>query len=116
LLISGHGLRVLLASGIDAEPAVEADVLVVGADASRDQLGRILCETQPRWVLPNHWDDMFRPLAQSVRPMITPPPGLIPTLRRIDLAAFARTACELRPQCEVILPERFKPYHFPVDD
>jgi hypothetical protein len=115
-LIAVRGLRLLIASGIQCEPPAEADVLLVGADASREQLGRILGATRPRWVLPNHWDDMFRPLDRPARPMITPPSGLMPGLRRIDLQAFARTVCELHPACEVILPDRFKPYHFPADD
>lgn len=115
-LISMNGLRLLLASGIRDEPPVEADVLLVGADASRTQLETMLRASRPRYVLPNHWDDMFLSLGGSARPMITPPAGLIPTFRRIDLRAFARTVLELQPGCEVILPDPFKPYRLPCPD
>lgn len=110
------GLRVLLASGIRAEPPVEADVLLVGADASPEQLEAILNATRPRYVLPNHWDDMFLPLAAEARPMLTPPPTLIPTFRRIDLQAFAHLVADIHPGCEVILPRRFQPCYLPCPD
>jgi hypothetical protein len=109
-LITAGGLRVLLASGVREEPQVEVDVLLVGADANREQLAAILDATQPRCVLPNHWDDMFRPLSGNARPMMSPPTVLIPTFRRVNLQAFARTVRELRPGCEVILPDLCKPY------
>jgi L-ascorbate metabolism protein UlaG (beta-lactamase superfamily) len=116
LLIAVDGLRVLLASGIRDEPQVESEVLLVGADAGRDQLAAILNGSRPRCVLPNHWDDMFTPLSRPARPMITPPAGLIPTPRRIDMQAFARQVAELRPGCQVILPERFRPYRLPCSE
>lgn len=115
-LITINGLRILLASGIREEPAVEADILLVGADASRDQLYAILSASKPRIVMPNHWDDMFLSLDSHVRPMITPPASLIPTFKRVDLKAFARSVAELRPGCEVILPKRFQPCHLPYPD
>ena len=109
LRIMVGGLRILLASGFRAEPPVEAEVLLVGADAGRDALASILAATQPHTVLPNHWDDMFAPLDRPERAMFTPPAGLIPSFRRIDLQAFARLVDQLRPGCEVILPRRFQP-------
>jgi L-ascorbate metabolism protein UlaG (beta-lactamase superfamily) len=115
-LISANGLRVLVASGIREEPAVEVDVLLVGADASRDQLAAILCASKPRYVLPNHWDDMFLPLDSATRPMFTPPVGLIPNFRRIDLKGFARRVAEIQPDCQVILPRRFQPCRLPTPD
>jgi len=116
LRITMGGLRVLLASGIQDEPPAEAEVLLVGADASRDQLAAILDATRPRCVMPNHWDDLFAPLDRPERPMITPPAGLIPSLKRIDLAAFARLVKQLQPGCEVILPKRFQPIRLPCPD
>lgn len=107
LRLTAGGIRILVTSGIDQEPQVEADVLLVGADASRRQLATILEGARPRLVLPNHWDDMFRPLFQPTRPMLAPLPGLIPWLRRIDLDAFARTICALAPDAAVIIPRVF---------
>ncbi len=108
--VEAEGVSVLVASGIEAEPAVQADVLLIGADASPARLGAILAGCRPRLVLPNHWDDMFQPLDRPVRPMIVPPAGLIPTLRRIDLAAFASRVRALSPETAVLIPDRFAGY------
>lgn len=113
-LVSSGNNRILVASGIRQEPAAEADILMVGPDATRSQLARILLATRPRFVLPNHWDDMFRPLSKPTRPMLIPPPGLIPSLRRIDLAAFAGMVNEILPNAQVIIPNLFE-YYSPVD-
>ena len=108
--ICAQETRVLVASGIDAEPSVEADVLLVGADASRDQLAVILEGVRPRLVMPNHWDDMFRPLSLPLVPMYRPPKGIIPSLKRIDLAAFERWVREIAPEAQVIVPRLFASY------
>jgi len=109
-LIAAGPLRILVASGIAHEPAVQADVLLFGADATRDQISRALQPIRPRIVFPNHWDDMFRPLSQPIRPMIVPPPGIIPNLRRIDLRAFRDVVRRIDPEIKVILPGLFEPY------
>ncbi len=107
-LIHAAGVRVLVASGIDAEPAVRADVVLVGADASAEQLAAILGPAQPRLVLPNHWDDMFRPLNRPTRPMLNPPPRLaLP--RRIDLHAWAERVQQIAPGARVVIPRLFAP-------
>lgn len=116
LRITVGGLRVLLTSGIRSEPPVEAEVLLVGADAGREQLATILAATRPHTVLPNHWDDMFAPLDRTERPMMKPPAGLIPSLRRIDLEAFTECVSQIRPSCEVILPKRFQPIRLACPD
>jgi hypothetical protein len=102
-------VSVLVASGIDEEPSVEAEVLLVGADANDDQLGAILGAVHPRLVLPNHWDDMFRPLSQPVRPMLVPPPTLIPRMQCIDLRAWQRLVTAIAPDARVIVPQWFEP-------
>ena len=108
-LISTGGIRILIASGIDEEPPVKADVLMVGADASQRQLARILSVTRPRVILPNHWDDMFRPLHKPIRPMIRPTRGIaIP--RRIDLHAWVQKVRRLAPEAQVVIPQHFACY------
>lgn len=111
--VSAGNLRMLVASGLSHEPPVHADVLLVGADATRPQLSAILAATAPRLVFPNHWDDMFRPLARPPRPMPAPPTGLLPSLRRIDVEAFARTVRDLMPGTEVRVPPLFEPQPLP---
>lgn len=107
--VEAGGVRVLVASGVEREPSVPADMLLAGADASRAQLARILSAVQPRLVLPNHWDDMFRPLSEPARPSLCMPPAL-GAPRRVDLAAWAALVRELAPAARVLIPERFTPY------
>jgi L-ascorbate metabolism protein UlaG (beta-lactamase superfamily) len=104
--IAAEGCRVLVLNGIDDEPAVEADVVIVGADASSEQLARVLETAAPRLVLPNHWDDMFRPLGEPVRSILQPPRGAI-LVRRLDMAAWVERVKDILPQAEVIVPEWF---------
>lgn len=106
--ISAGDARVLVTSGIDAEPSVAAEALLVGADASRDQLTPILEAAQARLVMPNHWDDMFRQLSQPVRPMVTPPPNLIPRFTRIDLDAWSALVREIMPDARIVIPKYFE--------
>lgn len=94
------GERVLIASGIDAEPTVPTDYLLVGPDAPDSKLKRILEGCQPKFVLPNHFDDFFRPLESPFRPIRMP---AFP-LRRVDLERFSARVKALHPACEVIMP------------
>ncbi len=108
--IEARGTRVLVLSGIDDEPPVEADVLLVGADASARQLAAILGAARPRLVLPNHWDDIFQPLGRPVRPSIRPPRGVLAFPHRLNLQAWARRVQAHAPEAAVIIPARFQPY------
>ncbi|GAB4475946.1 MAG: MBL fold metallo-hydrolase [Anaerolineae bacterium] len=104
-IVAGE-VRLLVLSGIDEEPAPESEVVIVGGDASREQLARVLEPAAPRLVLPNHWDDMFKPLDTPTRP------GRYPAfpLRRIDLAQFAAAVRAIAPRAQVLIPERLRPY------
>lgn len=107
--VTAGGVRILVASGIDGEPAVEADVLLVGADASRDQLERIMDASHPQLVLPNHWDDMFRSLDKPIRPSLAAPSRFgLP--RRIDLDAWQARVKAAAPGADVVVPELFADY------
>ncbi len=107
LYITAGGVRLLILSGITEEPAPECEVVIVGGDASRDQLAWVLEPAAPRLVLPNHWDDMFRPLDAPLRP------GRFPAfpLRRIDLGRFAAAVRAIVPSAQVLIPERLLPYN-----
>lgn len=112
-VVCAGGVRVLVASGLDAEPAAPADVVLVGADASAAQLAAILGAARPRLVLPNHWDDMFRPLSRPTRPMLNPPARLaLP--RRIDLRVWAARVREAAPGARVLIPRPYAPLDLPA--
>ncbi len=102
--------RITVTSGLDAEPTLGTDTLLVGADASREQLAPILSSMRPRLVFPNHWDDMFRPLSEPIRPMLIPPKGLLPSLERINLSTFADQVRALAPSAKVVIPQHFEVY------
>jgi L-ascorbate metabolism protein UlaG (beta-lactamase superfamily) len=109
-LVEVGGMRILICNGIDAEPRVAVDVLIVGPDAIRWQLELILGDTQPRVVLPNHWDNMFQPLSAPVKPMVQSPRRFTLWPRRIDLERFTQLVNEIAPAARVLVPERFKAY------
>ncbi|MEJ2149403.1 MAG: MBL fold metallo-hydrolase [Chloroflexota bacterium] len=106
-LVEVGDVRILICSGIDAEPRVKADLLIVGPDAARWQLELILGDAQPRAVLPNHWDNMFQPLSAPVRPMVQSPRGFTLWPYRIDLGRFTQIVNEIAPAARVLVPERF---------
>lgn len=96
--------RVLIVSGIDDEPALAAEVVAVGTDASPAQLAAILGRAAPRVVAPNHWDDMFRPLGRPTRPMLNPGIGPGRGLR-LDLARWAQRVAAIAPGARIVIPD-----------
>ena len=109
-LISFHGRRILVWSSIGTENAEAADVLICRAVSGERWYARMMASVQPRLVIPSHWDDMFRPLSEPPRPYFSPPRLALPPLRRIDLGEFERKIKKAKPDCEVLLPERFREY------
>jgi L-ascorbate metabolism protein UlaG (beta-lactamase superfamily) len=63
-----------------------------------------LAAVRPRWVVPVHWDNFFRPLSRPLRPLF------MPNLRRADLSRFRRRLEQLAPEVRVIVPELFRQY------
>jgi L-ascorbate metabolism protein UlaG (beta-lactamase superfamily) len=110
-LITFQGRRVLVWSSISTDHAETADVLICRAVSNEHWYERMLTSVQPRLVIPSHWDDMFHPLSKPPRPYFSPPCQSLPPIRRIDLGDFERKVKKARPDCEVLLPERFREYH-----
>lgn len=96
----------LILNGVDDEPDCEADILIVGPDIADAPLARLLAGVKPRLVMPNHWDDMFRPLSEpprSQRLMRNP-------LQRMDLGLFCHRVKNLLPTATVLVPTYFQEY------
>lgn len=109
-LLQVDGLRMLVWSSISSRGAVPADVLFLRAVASERWYREMLTTVKPRVVIPTHWDDLFRPLDQPMRPFFAPPRLAIPPLQRIDLDEFASKIHKVDANCRVLLPEIFREY------
>ena len=109
-LVHAAGYRVLVGLGEYPEEAPAVDVLCIGVINSPECIRSLLQRARPQVAVPIHWDDLFRPLSQPIRPMLTPPAWTIPPLRRVDLAGFAQMIRAMSPATQVIIPEIFHPY------
>ena len=109
-LVCAAGYRVLV--GLGEYPAEEpaADVLCIGVINSPECYRSLLRRARPQVVVPIHWDDLFRPLSQPIRPMLAPPAWRIPPLRRVDLAGLVHMMRAMAPTARVSVPEIFHPY------
>jgi hypothetical protein len=110
-LIQAGGRRVLVGAAEYPEGATATDVLFAGVFYSRACYRSLLQRARPRVVVPIHWDDMFRPLSQPIRPMLQPPAWAIPPLQRVNLAGFSRMIEQMAPGTKVIIPELFRLYN-----
>jgi L-ascorbate metabolism protein UlaG (beta-lactamase superfamily) len=104
--IEADGLRLLDCPAV----CVAADVLTVGTDVPLATLERLLGRVCPRVVIPVHWDNLFRPLAKGVRPILGPPATWLPPFRRMDPREFARLVARLAPDTRVLVPTALERY------
>jgi L-ascorbate metabolism protein UlaG (beta-lactamase superfamily) len=96
--ITVAGKRMLVCA---AEPQ-QAEVLFPIAQESRKYYQRLFKGTQPKTVVPIHWDNFIRPLSESLRRFVRP--GRL-TLKRLTILARQTV-----PQANVIIPEIFREY------
>jgi L-ascorbate metabolism protein UlaG (beta-lactamase superfamily) len=109
-LIEVGGLRWLDWGSVRSEPALLADVLFVMPQQERAYYEALLGVVQPRVVIPIHWDYLFRPLSQPLRPILKPPRLGFPPLERVDLSGFRQLIKQIAPEAKVFIPEIFRPY------
>ncbi len=109
-LVHAAGYRMLVGPGNYPAEAPAVDVLCIGVINSPESYRSLLRCARPQVVVPIHWDDLVRPLAQPVRPMLAPPDWTIPPLRRVDLAGFASMIRAMCPTTQVMIPEIFRLY------
>jgi len=109
-LLLMDGLKILVWSSISSRGAVPADILFLRAVASERWYREMLTAVKPRVIIPTHWDDLFRPLGQPMRPFFGPPRLAFPPLQRIDLGEFNSKIHKVDANCRVMLPEVFREY------
>jgi L-ascorbate metabolism protein UlaG (beta-lactamase superfamily) len=109
-MIQLPGLRLLDWGGVETQGASPADVLFVLPSSQRGYCESMLALVRPRLVVPVHWDDLFHPLNQPVRPSYELPRWEMPPVRRINLERFTETVQRIAPGTEVLIPEILKTY------
>jgi L-ascorbate metabolism protein UlaG (beta-lactamase superfamily) len=109
-LIEFEKLKILVWSSISAEHAQKADVLLLRAVASQGWYDEMLNCVHPRLAIPTHWDNMFLPSSQPVRPFFSPPTLRSPFIWKIDLNEFKKKVFRTDPTCKTIIPQIFEPY------
>ena len=90
--------------------AQPADVLFLRSAASQNWYKMMIEVVQPRLVIPTHWDDLFRPLSQPVRPFFAPPTLNNPFIRRINLGDFKNRVNKADPTCKTLIPHVLQLY------
>jgi L-ascorbate metabolism protein UlaG (beta-lactamase superfamily) len=109
-MITAEKIGLLTDPGDRPARADPADILLVSPRYDFAQLQPLVQRVLPKVIMPNHWDDFWRPLSKPVRPMIGPPAKSIPPMRRVDLSQFRRTIERIDPRVKVFIPDIFTPY------
>ena len=109
-LIEFKHLKLLVWSSISTEHAQPADVLFLRSVASQDWYEKIIGLVQPRLVIPTHWDDLFHPLSQPIRPFFAPPTLSNPFIQLINLDDFKKRVNKADPTCKTLIPHVLQPY------
>lgn len=100
--IRAGGLTILTDPGRVPDQPLPVDVLLLFPFHPPDLLEGILAATQPRWIIPSHWDDFLRPLSSPMKPMLQPPHREWPPIGRADLQKFTRRIEKTAPGVKVI--------------
>ncbi len=98
-LISVAGYKLLNFTSRYPEHALPADVLFVSPNKDNDYYRALLRIAQPRVIIPNHWDNFFRPLSKTLIPR-----------RGINLAKFKSMIERISGNTKVFIPEIFRAY------
>jgi len=109
-LLEFEGTRILVWSSTQPEGAPRADLLTCRAVSSQRWYDRLLQQVHPKLVLPQHWDDTYRPLSDAPQPFFSAPRPGVPPIRRIDLADFTARVRQAAPDCAILVPSILKVY------
>ena len=109
-LITYENLKILVWSSTSSRGAPQADLLTCRAVSSQRWYDDLLAQVNPKLVLPQHWDDTYRPLDSQPLPFFTAPRLAMPPLQRINLQDFKTNIIQAQPGIKVLLPEIFKLY------
>jgi L-ascorbate metabolism protein UlaG (beta-lactamase superfamily) len=112
-LITAAGYRLLFAPSAVPDGGAPVDIVFLSEAGLGARALPLLRELRPALVVPVHWDDHFRPLAATLRPLRVPTGRLLPPLRRLDPQAFAARVAQELPGTRVLVPEPMRSYRLP---
>lgn len=112
--VTGGGVTLLTDPGQAVAVERQVDVLLCAPYHREADLQAILGSTNPRVVIPTHWDKFWQPLSSPLQPMWLPAVGW-PPIKKINLVKFTRQVERILPKVKVIIPEVFERLEiFPV--
>jgi len=85
-----------------------ADVLIFAPLRAVQAYTALLQHVRPQIVIPIHWDNFFRPLSKSLKPLPQPPRLLWPGLNNQRPEEFKRQIEQRSPEIKVHIPMLFK--------
>jgi L-ascorbate metabolism protein UlaG (beta-lactamase superfamily) len=109
-LIDFEKIKLLIWSSINSQHAQPADVLFLRSVANQSWYDEMLDNVHPRLVIPTHWDNLFLPLSQPIRPFFAPPSIRSPLIQRINLGEFKKKIFRADPSCKILIPQVLQPY------
>ncbi len=109
-LIDFEKIKSLVWSSINTQHAQPADVLFLRSVARQGWYDEMLDHVHPRLVIPTHWDNLFLPLSQPIRPFFAPPTIKSPLIQRINLNDFKNKILRADPACKILVPQVLQPY------
>jgi L-ascorbate metabolism protein UlaG (beta-lactamase superfamily) len=107
-LIEAGGLTLLTDPGQSIGKPFPVDILTLAPFHTPAELEQILVDTQPRYVIPSHWDDFLRPISKPIRPMLQPLHHEWPPIGRADMEKFAHRVEQLSPHTLVMHLDLFQ--------
>ncbi len=109
-MIEVSGLRLITSPGINWNLLPPCDALFVLPYHKMDYYRSLLKGGTVKRLIPNHWDDFWRPLDKPLLSQHTPPNMAWPPLLRFNLFAWKEKIEQISPGTQVLVPEIFKSY------
>ncbi len=109
--ISVDGLHLLTNPGLDPADAASADIVLVHPIHDESYFEALIEYAQPKLIIPIHWDDLFRPLTQPLRPYYNLPNWSFPPFQRINLSTYADRIDRISENTRIFMPEAFEVYN-----
>jgi L-ascorbate metabolism protein UlaG (beta-lactamase superfamily) len=108
--VEGNGISILTDPGSRPMNLPPSNILLISPRYNEGYCRYITEVVKPRVIIPIHWDNMWRPLSQTLLPMYQPPSLSIPPITRFNLSKFKGMVNRISREVKVFLPEILRYY------